>query len=82
MTTSEITNQYELNLAETHLLRHIDKTCTASNPVAVETNKGDVIIQKAKFNAGFEAKFENSVGTYGATPSAAFLNLINKVKGN
>lgn len=71
------------NLRETHILRKIDETCDANNPVTVDTQFGEVIIKRTSYK-GFVAiiKYNNRLfNIYSSVASVALLNLGDALKG-
>lgn len=73
MTRNEITNQIELNLQETHLLRRLDEKCVIGNPVEIDIN--DVPATISADRSGFIAVWGDK-RAFGVTASNAFLELM------
>ena len=80
MTTNTLTNQTELNLAETNTLRRIDETVSAQGIAIVGTNYGDVTVLRRN-DKFFALATSKGVTVEGVTGATAFMNLAGKLKG-
>lgn len=81
MQLNPITNQMEMNLQETHLLRQLDEEVERNGSAIIGAEPfGDVtvITRKDKFFAVSVGMAKTAVGV---TASSAFLNLASQLRG-